>query len=123
MLFGTEDEDEMAAISKTLREHPLADNFDFIRSERTLFEILPKGVHKGLALSKLVDHLGMDIGRTVAIGDYDNDVGMLGVARHGIAVANASPAAKAAADRLTVSNEDHAIAKVIYDIESGIINF
>lgn len=123
VLFGTTDEDEMAAISKTLREHPLADNFDFIRSERTLFEILPKGVHKGLALSKLVEHLGIDIGRTVAIGDYDNDVGMLGAAKLGIAVANASPTAKAAADLVTVSNEEHAIAKVIYDIENGIISF
>ena len=123
VLFGTKLEDEMIAIAKTLREHELADSFDFIRSERTLFEILPKGVHKGLALSKLVDHLGIDIGRTVAIGDYDNDVGMLSAAKLGIAVANASPTAKAAADLVTVSNEEHAIAKVIYDIESGVINF
>jgi hydroxymethylpyrimidine pyrophosphatase-like HAD family hydrolase len=37
----------------------------------------------------------------------------------GIAVANASKAALDAADAVTVSNEEDAIAKVIYDIEDG----
>jgi hydroxymethylpyrimidine pyrophosphatase-like HAD family hydrolase len=39
----------------------------------------------------------------------------------GIAVANATPEAKAAADLVTVSNEEHAIAKIISDIECGRI--
>jgi len=37
----------------------------------------------------------------------------------GIAVSNASPEALAAADLVTVSNEEHAIAEIIYGIESG----
>lgn len=121
ILFGTDDEDEMQAILKALREHPLADSFGFIRSERTLCEILPKGIHKGVAVSKLTEHLGVSKEKTVAIGDYDNDVGMFGAVKLGIAVANSSPAALAAADLVTVSNDEHAIAKVIYDIESGKI--
>jgi len=48
---------------------------------------------------------------------------MLKTAGIGIAVANASPAAKAAADLVTVSNEENAIAKIIYDLESGAIAF
>ena len=39
----------------------------------------------------------------------------------GIAVANAVDAVKAAADHITVSNEEHAIAKIISDIESGAL--
>jgi hydroxymethylpyrimidine pyrophosphatase-like HAD family hydrolase len=38
----------------------------------------------------------------------------------GIAVANACPAALEAADAVTVSNEEHAIARVISDLESGV---
>ena len=59
--------------------------------------------------------------KTVAVGDYDNDVTMLRAAGVGVAVANASPAARAAADRLTVSNNESALARVIADIESGEI--
>ena len=53
----------------------------------------------------------------------DNDIGMFRVARYGIAVANACAAAREAADLITVSNNDHAIAQVIYDIEQGNIKF
>ena len=55
------------------------------------------------------------------IGDYNNDIPMLIAAGVGIAVANACPAALAAADVVTVSNEEHALARVIADIESGKI--
>ena len=56
-----------------------------------------------------------------AVGDYNNDIGMLRTAGVGIAVANACPEAKAAADRITVSNEESAIAHIISDIESGAL--
>ena len=123
ILFGTESEECIQEIEKILRSHPRADEFDFIRSERTLFEILPKGVHKGVALEKLTEYLGLDKRKTIAVGDYNNDVGMFRVAGLGIAVANACPAAIEAADLVTVSNEEHAIARIIYDIEEGKISF
>ena len=120
IIFGSGKEEEITAIEKALRAHPRASEFGFVRSERTLFEILPKGVDKGLALSKLTEYLGIDPHRTIGIGDYDNDIGMFRRAGLGIAVANACDAAKAAADIVTVSNEEHAIARVIYDLEQGI---
>ena len=122
IIFGSNSEDEILNIEKALNEHPLADNFDFVRSERTLFEILPKGVHKGLALSKLVEHLKIDPKRTIAIGDYNNDIGMFKVAGLGIAVSNACKEALDAADLVTVSNEEHAIARIISELENGMIN-
>ena len=123
IIFGSEDEAELLRVAELLRAHPLADRFDFIRSEHTLFEILPKGVGKGTSVTRLAEHLGLDRRRTVAVGDYDNDVSMLTAAGLGVAVANASPAAIAAADAVTVSNGEHAIAKVISDIESGAYAF
>ena len=84
-----------------------------------MFEVLPKGINKGVALKKLAEYLNIDVSRTVAIGDYDNDVAMLRAAGCGIAVANASKAAIEAADVVTVSNEEDAIARVISDLELG----
>lgn len=121
ILFCSDKDEEILAIARALNGHPLSSQFDFVRSERTLYEILPKGVNKGLALTKIAEHLGIDIEKTIAIGDYDNDVGMLLAAGVGIAVANASPTALRAADLTTVSNEEDAIARVIYDLKDGII--
>ena len=123
IIFVVDSSETMSAIDKALKSHPLSENFDFVRSEKSLYEILPKGVNKGLALSKLVEYLHLDINKTIAIGDFDNDVGMLKAAKHGVAVANASKAAMDAADIVTVSNEEHAIARVIYYLESGEYNF
>ena len=118
IIFATTDPLQMDALIKLLNEHSLANEFDFIRSERILYEIVPKGIHKGVALKKLSEIVGAKT--TVAIGDYDNDIGMLKTADIGYAVQNASQNAKDAADRITVSNEQGAIAAVIAEIEKEI---
>ncbi len=120
IVFGLEREDDILKLERILRSQSISDEFDFIRSEQTLFEILPKGVCKGSAIVKLAEFLGIDRSRTVAVGDYDNDASMLKAAGIGIAVKNASPKAKEAARFITVSNEEHAIARIIRDIEDGV---
>lgn len=117
ILFGSESEDTIQRIEKMLNTHPLANEFDFIRSEQTLFEILPKGIGKGTSIIKLCQHLNIDADKTVAIGDYNNDISMFKTAGIGIAVSNACKDALKAADFITVSNEENAIARVIYDLE------
>lgn len=117
ILFGSERDAEIKQIESLLKSHPLAESFDFIRSEETLYEILPKGIGKGIAITKLCEHLQLDIKKSVAIGDYNNDISMFRAAGVGIAVSNACQEALDAADIITVSNEEHAIAKVISDIE------
>lgn len=121
IVFGDMSEEKVTKVRDLLLSHPLADNFGFIRSEHTLFEILPKGIDKGTALKKIAESLSIDIKKTVAVGDYDNDIGMLKAAGLGVAVENATDNAKAVADYVTVSNEEHAIARIILEIESGII--
>ena len=118
ILFCSDLEDELLAVKRALLESELSEKFDFIRSERTLFEILPRGVDKSLSLKGIAEHLGVDMANTVAIGDYDNDVAMLRAAGVGFAVANASPRAISAADMVTASNEEHAIAAIIHDLET-----
>jgi Cof subfamily protein (haloacid dehalogenase superfamily) len=122
IVFCDRDEGHIEQLRALLFAHPRADEFDFIQSERTLYEILPRGIHKGAALPRLVEHLGTTMEKTIAVGDYDNDIGMLRDAHIGVAVANATSTAKAAADYITVSNEESAIARIISEIEQGILN-
>lgn len=121
IVFGDENEENINALKRLLDAHPKAGNFDFIRSEQTLYEILPKGISKGAVLRKLTEVLQIDIRKTVAVGDYNNDISMLLAAGLGIAVSNAVEGAKSVADHITVSNDEHAIARVIADLDCGIL--
>ncbi|MBR5152063.1 MAG: Cof-type HAD-IIB family hydrolase [Clostridia bacterium] len=114
------DEEYMEPVANLLQSHPRANEFDFIRSDKEYYEILPKGATKGNLLLHLAELLHMDPARTIAAGDNDNDVSLLEMAGLGFAVSNASPAAKAAANHITVSNEEHAIRKIIEDLDAGI---
>ncbi len=117
VLFAHLDGDRLLLLERLLRSHPRAAEFDFIRSEQTLFEVLPKGVSKGALLLRLAEHLSVARENTVAIGDYDNDISMIKAAGLGIAVANAVDGLKAVADLVTVSNNEHAIAAAIELLE------
>lgn len=119
ILFGTDIEEEILAVQDMLLAHPRAVDFEFIRSQSNLTEILPKGIGKGVAVEKLAEYLKTD--KTIAIGDYNNDISMFHAAKLGVAVSNACQDALDAADYVTVSNEEHAIAQLISDLEIGAI--
>ena len=118
IIFADNDEKEINKLIELLKSHPKAEKFDFIRSEFTLYEILPKGISKGAVMLKMAELLGIDRAKTVAIGDYNNDISMIKAAKLGVAVKNAVPELKEVADYITVSNDEHAIARLIYDIEN-----
>lgn len=123
IIFGHNDTAQIEALIQFLQAHPKADRFDFIRSERRLYEILPKGAGKGTALRKLTEILGIDPAKTIAIGDYNNDISMLKAAGLSFAVANAVPEVKSAAKYQTVSNNENAIAAVIDGLDRGKFTF
>ena len=102
-----------------LLSHPLSERFDFIRSEFAFFEMIPKGVDKGQLLHKLAEHLGIDRKRTIAAGDYNNDIAMVKAAGVGIAVENAVDELKAVADLITVSCDEHAIREIVRMLDDG----
>ena len=79
--------------------------YEYYLSASTILEMnyMGKGKNNGLAI--LAKHLGIAMKDTLAIGDYDNDAAMIRDAGIGVAMANASPAAKAAADFITLSND------------------
>ena len=68
---------------------------------------------KGRALERLCEMLGIDPADTVAFGDGSNDISLLRAAGCGVAMENAEPAVKAAADRVTGTNDDSGVAMVL----------
>ena len=121
ILFAEESEDTLLQLSDFLTAHPMAGEFSFIRSDKEYYEILPKGAGKGDLIPRMAALLGIKPERVIAVGDNDNDVSMLQAAGVGIAVSNACEAARAAADHITVSNEEHAIARIVADLEQKTI--
>lgn len=74
------------------------ENVDFIRSADIFYEMMPKNVTKGSALTAYRRLPGRENTYFVAVGDFDNDVAMLRAADLSAVPAGAVPAAKAAAD-------------------------
>lgn len=122
VVFVAED-DIIKKVRALIEENDFGDEFDFIQSDAHYYEILPSGASKGTGLHKLAQILGVSPDKTVAVGDNENDISMIKEAKIGIAVANAVPAVKAEADVITVTNNENAIAKIIYDIENGELSF
>ena len=71
---------------------------------------------KGLALSKLAEHLSVDKSGILAIGDNNNDMGMLKAAGVAVAMGNADDEVKRVADIITDNNNADGAAKVIEQI-------
>ena len=70
--------------------------------------------NKGDAVRFMADFYKVPVADTIAVGDEENDCPMIEAAGVGVAVANASPVAKAAADYVTANDNNHsAIAEVI----------
>ena len=70
-----------------------------------------KGVTKWQAIQKVAEHLNIDIKHIVAFGDDFGDIEMIKGCGIGVAVGNAIPEAKAAADYICESNDDDGVAR------------
>ncbi|MFN2518412.1 MAG: HAD family hydrolase [Jatrophihabitantaceae bacterium] len=102
--------DEFLASAATL----LAGRATVTHSSRYgLLEIAAPGVTKASGLAELAASHGITPDEVAAIGDMPNDVPMLQWAGASYAVANAHPAALAAADEVLESNDDDAVATLI----------
>jgi len=76
-------------------------------------EINAAAATKGEALRGLCDALGIALEETIAFGDGLNDISMLRAAGLGVAMGNAVPAVKAAADEVTADCDAHGVADVV----------
>lgn len=107
------DPEELKSLEGEIDTFRLRSEINWVYSQDRYLEILPANVSKGSMLKKLKEGYGS--GYTVyAVGDYNNDIEMLEAADVGIATANALPSVKKAADAMTVSNDENAIAHIIH---------
>lgn len=82
-------------------------------SDDVLIELSALGVSKGAALEHQAARLGVPPAAVAAVGDMPNDVPMLTWAGVGLAVADAHPAARAAADAVLPGPGDDGVAQLL----------
>ena len=76
-------------------------------------ELNSANAHKGLALQRFAEHLGLGLANCMAFGDGANDLTMVRMAGIGVAMANACPEVLAAADHVTLSNDEDGVAAAL----------
>ena len=104
-----------ASIDKILArlDEQYGDMLNLFPSEPFFGEIMPKGIDKGYSLGRLAEGLGLSADQIIACGDSGNDIPMIRYAGLGVAMANALPQVKEAADYITLSNREEGVLHVI----------
>jgi Cof subfamily protein (haloacid dehalogenase superfamily) len=87
--------------------------FELVFTGHRCAEITVKGVTKASGISLLAETTGFAPEEIIAVGDSENDLHMIEYAGLGVAMGNAIPALKNAADWITGSNDEDGIADVI----------
>lgn len=91
------------------------DSIAMIKAEKSGLELMAAGVGKGDALVRLTQLLEIPLSQTIAVGDDDNDEGMIREAGLGIAMGNANPSIKSLADIIVNDNDSGGCAQAIDD--------
>lgn len=81
-----------------------------ISPNRDRADVTLRDVNKGTALALLGRRLELPMARVLAFGDGENDLALFARARWGVAVKNAAPALKRAADDVTSLPGGHGVA-------------
>jgi hydroxymethylpyrimidine pyrophosphatase-like HAD family hydrolase len=78
-----------------------------------LAEITPSGISKWSAVRWLAESWGLDETSICAVGDDVNDIAMIRAAGLGVAMGNALPEVKAAADRVAPTHDESGLVQVV----------
>lgn len=98
-------------LARTLRTKPeLASYFQY--GEFSM-EIVASGVSKATGVQRLIQFMGYDRQEVMAIGDHTNDIEVLRLAGIGVAVANAVPELKNAADYVSSFQREQGVLDAI----------
>lgn len=107
------DEPERLAPLRVRLETELADVATIVQALPDMLEVLPLGASKGAGVKRLLESLAIEPAHVIAFGDGENDVEMLHLAGIGVAMGNATPVTKRAANYVTTSNDDDGIADAL----------
>lgn len=115
IVFVYENEEKCLEMLCKMKEK-YGEDFDFNRSYKEFLEMENKGSGKGDAVRQMRTLLGENAKKVVCFGDFENDLTMIEEADMGVAVGNALPSLKEIADKVTVSNNEGAIAEIISEL-------
>lgn len=106
--FDLDDEEVKTEILTELNKH---DGLEISNSHPLNIEVNAKGVHKAKAINKILQLKNLSFDQVLACGDSLNDMTMIKQAGIGVAMGNAQPEVKAAADYVTLGNQEHGVAE------------
>lgn len=98
--------------SASFWKEKFGDKVTVVTSGNEWLDMMPKGVHKGLAMKKVMEYLDVKPEECMAFGDNYNDLEMLELVGHPVAMETAKPEVKAAAGSLTDTVE-HALERLL----------
>lgn len=117
MLFSRRADAEARELAAIRRE--MAEKFPDIKVTASTWndlEFNASAAHKGNALKRFAEHLGLTLDNCAAFGDGLNDLTMIEAAGLGVAMSNAVPEVKAAASRIAPSNDEDGVAVVLEEL-------
>lgn len=82
-------------------------------------DVTPGNVSKATGLERVRRRIGVDPGRTVAVGDGVNDLEMIGWAARGVAMGHAPAAVVDAADEVTGTIDENGVVAVLRSLTSA----
>lgn len=94
----------------------LPERLSVVQTAAFYLEVIPSDIDKGEGLRRACAAVGIDPSEVIAFGDSENDIPMLRAAGMGVAMGNADEAVRAAADRVTLSNNDNGIAAALAEL-------
>ena len=83
------------------------------RSEPFFIEAMPLNVDKAASLDKMLQTIGLTREDAICCGDGFNDISMIKYAGVGVAMGNAQPPVKEAADYVTGTNDEDGLVEVV----------
>ncbi len=99
-----------------LAQQAVGDNEAVLHSGLPFVEVGVANEHKAAALEQLAEILAVQQADVMAFGDDVNDIEMLSWAGTGVAMGNAADAAKASADVIAATNDEHGVAQYLEEI-------
>lgn len=99
-------------LEKVLQEK-YKDVLSIYRSEPFFIEVMPFHVDKAASLAHMLENIGLSKEDVICCGDGFNDISMIKYAGVGVAMGNAQPAVKEAADYITTTNDEDGLVPVI----------
>jgi Cof subfamily protein (haloacid dehalogenase superfamily) len=107
------EKDQVDELWMFISKFPIAQELSIVQSSDVFVEVLSKGATKGKALEWLSEYMGIPQEKTIAIGDYGNDLEMIQYAGIGAAPSNAHAEILAVANMVVSHHEQHAIADLL----------